>query len=203
MIMFSLEERLSALTSPEINNGQRYYENYDELRSVVERLQQHGKQVVLTQGVYDLLHIGHAQYLKRAREHGDVLIVGVDSDELTRARKGEGRPIVPQEERITMLLHLRHVDIVVLRHTDAHLEHLIERVRPDVLVTSKSTTDLPTDNRFAEHCGRVCMLDPQATTSTSARIRTVSMVGADQLANELSERIPEVVSSVLEKLKKT
>jgi D-glycero-beta-D-manno-heptose 1-phosphate adenylyltransferase len=179
----------------------RYYEDFSKLREHVLLLRKEGKKVVLTQGVYDMLHIGHAQYLEKARSHGDVLIVGVDSDALTRKRKGEGRPVVPQEERVKMLLHLRHVDLVVLRDIDKELEALIETIEPDVYIASESTKDFTVDEKLAAHCGAVHVLPPQATTSTTARVHQVSMLGADQLATELAEQIPEIVRSALNKIK--
>lgn len=179
----------------------RYYEDFDALKAHVDALKASGKKVVLTQGVYDMLHIGHAQYLEKARTYGDVLIVGVDSDALTRKRKGDGRPVVPQDERISMLLHLRHVDFVVLRDIDKELEALIKTVGPDVYIASESTKDFTVDEVLASHCGEVCVLPPQATTSTTARVRQVSMLGADQLAQELAEQIPEIVRNALNKMK--
>lgn len=199
--MPSLSERLAALENPATNKDNRFFTDYKDLKTVTDALKVAGKKVVLTQGVFDLLHVGHAQYLEKAREHGDVLVVGVDSDELTRKRKGEGRPIVPEDERVNILLHLRHVDMVVLRNAQSPLEELIETIHPDVLVVSHSTDDMPRDNRFDEHCGEIITLAPQSVTSTTARIRTVSMVGADQLADELSRQIPDLVRSMLEKLK--
>src|SRR5690348_2688450 len=68
------------------------------------------QKIVLTSGTYDIIHIGHANYLEKARAFGDFLIVGVDSDKKVQKRKGPDRPIVPQDERLLMLAHLRHVD---------------------------------------------------------------------------------------------
>ncbi len=184
-----------------MHKDSRYFEDFFELQKHLEAFRASGKKIVLTQGVYDLIHIGHAQYLERARSFGDVLVVGVDSDALTRKRKGEGRPIVPQHERINMLLHLRHVDIVALRDVDQELETLIRTIKPDVYIASESTKDFVVDDELASYCGKVHTLPPQSTTTTSARVRQVSMVGANQLAEELSKHIPEVVRTVLEKLK--
>ena len=181
----------------------RYFEDFNALQTHVAQLRATGKKIVLTQGVYDMLHIGHAQYLEKAKSHGDVLIVGVDSDALTRKRKGDGRPVVPQEERIKMLLHLRHVDIVVLRDVDKELEALIKTVEPDVYIASESTKDFTVDEALARHCGAVHVLPPQATTSTTARVHQVSMLGADALAHELAQAIPEIVKSALNKIKGT
>lgn len=184
-----------------MENTSQYYKDFAELKGVLDIARASGKKIVLTQGVYDLIHIGHAQYLEKARSYGDLLVVGVDSDALTRKRKGEGRPIVPQDERINMLLHLRHVDIVALRDIDQELEMLIKMVRPDVYIASESTKDFLVDEELASYCGEVHTLPPQATTSTTARVRQVGLIGAEELADELSKHIPEVVKSVLHKLK--
>lgn len=197
----NLQERLSALTQTNLDTTSRYYTDFEELKKVADTLRSEGKRIVLTQGVYDLLHIGHAQYLEKAKEQGDVLIVGVDSDALTRQRKGDGRPVVPENERTNMLLHLRHVDLVVLRDVDRHLEALIEIIKPDVYVASTSTKDFVVDPKLAAHCGEVRTLPPQATTSTSARVQHVSMLGADELAKELAEQMPEMVHKMLDKIK--
>lgn len=187
--------------TPEAVPVNRFYTDYGELKLVLDNMRNMGKKVVLTQGVYDLLHIGHAQYLEKARSYGDVLVVGVDSDELTRKRKGEGRPVVPQNERINMLLHLRHVDIVVLRDVDQELETLIRTLTPDVYIASESTKDFVIDQELASYCGEVHTLPPQSVTSTTARVRQVSMLGADELAEEFARMIPDMVRDVLNKVK--
>ena len=184
-----------------VEYGTRYFTDYEVLKCTLDTLRVSGKKVVLTQGVYDLLHVGHAQYLEKAKSYGDVLVVGVDSDELTRKRKGDGRPVVPQEERIAMLLHLRHVDIVVLRDIHHELEMLIKTIKPDVYIASESTKDFTVDAELASHCGEVHTLPPQATTSTTARVRQVSMLGADELAEEFARLIPDMVREVLNKVK--
>lgn len=199
--MNNVARRVASLLDHNTNKESRYYEDYAELKEVLDELRAVGKKVVLTQGVFDLLHVGHAQYLESARKFGDVLVVGVDSDALTKKRKGDGRPIVPQDERINTLLHLRHVDIVALRDVDKELEALIKTIQPDVYIASESTKDFTVDETLATYCGVVHTLPPQATTSTTARIRQVSMLGADQLADELSKHIPEVVRNVLNKIK--
>ncbi len=159
----------------------------ESLEKIISELKESNKKIVLTQGVWDLLHVGHAIYLEKAKSYGDILIVGVDSDELTRQRKGPNRPIVPQEERVNILTHLRHVDIVVVREVDYDIGHLIRVVCPDVLVTSKSTPDFKAKQKkdYKDHCREIVTLAPQATTSTTARIRNLTMDGAEQLAKEV------------------
>ncbi|KKU19028.1 MAG: Bifunctional synthase/transferase [Candidatus Saccharibacteria bacterium GW2011_GWA2_46_10] len=183
----------------------RYIGEYDELELVVEDLKQQGLRVVLTQGVYDLLHEGHAKYLEKALTYGDVLIVGVDTDEFTRARKGPNRPVVPFQERINMLAHLRHVTILTKRDLGVEIGELIRVVRPHVLVTSLSTKDFPKKDVLAykKYCEEIVTLPPQAATTTTARIRFFTIEGADELARELTQRIPEVVLHTLNNFRKT
>ena len=168
----------------------RFIPNHKELETAVQDLKKNGSKVVLTQGVYDLIHEGHALYLEAAKSYGDILVVGVDSDELTEMRKRPNRPIVPQAERVNMLLHLRPVDYVTIREAHHDIGELIRLVRPDVLVTSTSTEDFKKDlesGKYAEFCGQVVILPPQATTSTTARIRNLTIEGAEKLAREVQK----------------
>ena len=171
------------------NIDHRFIKEHSELEKIVSTFKKMGYKVVLTQGVYDLIHEGHAAYLEVARSYGDVLIVGVDSDELTRKRKGPNRPIVPQKERVKMLVHLRHVDIVTIREADQGIGDLIRLVQPDVLVVSKSTKDFDEKMalEYADVCGKIISLPPQATATTSARIRNLNIEGAEELAEEISK----------------
>lgn len=189
------------ILSPGTNINQRYVPNYKDLDKIVRTFKQMGYRVVLTQGVYDLIHEGHAAYLETAKSRGDVLIVGVDSDELTRIRKGPERPIVPQEERLKMLVHLRHVDIVTLREARHDIGYLIRLVRPDVLVVSKSTTDFTHEmaKEYTPFCGTIVSLPPQAITSTSARIRNLTIGSAEKLAREVSLLTQKFLNKIRQK----
>src|SRR5258706_6536345 len=89
----------SGIFSPGSNFKDRYIPDYKTLAKLVSHLRGLGLKIVLVQGTYDMVHIGHARYLEEARRQGDVLIVGVDSDEKVRARKGPTRPVVPASER--------------------------------------------------------------------------------------------------------
>ncbi|HNV45384.1 MAG TPA: adenylyltransferase/cytidyltransferase family protein, partial [Candidatus Woesebacteria bacterium] len=82
-----------------MNQMVRIIFNPQEIKPIVAEARKKGQKVVLTQGSFDLVHIGHARYCEKAKSFGDLLIVGVDSDEKVRARKGKNRPIVPQDER--------------------------------------------------------------------------------------------------------
>jgi rfaE bifunctional protein nucleotidyltransferase chain/domain len=105
----------------------------DELLRVREGLRSDGKRLVFTNGVFDLLHVGHVRYLARARSLGDALAVGINSDRTVRKLKGEGRPIVNENERAEILSALRHVTYVTI-FDDVSPRALIARLLPDVLV---------------------------------------------------------------------
>src|SRR6476619_759640 len=90
-----------------------------------------GLQLVLTNGTFDLLHIGHVRYLEAARAEGDVLVVGVNSDASVRGYKEPGRPVVPQDERAEIVAALRCVDYAVI-FDEATAVALVEALQPDV-----------------------------------------------------------------------
>jgi rfaE bifunctional protein nucleotidyltransferase chain/domain len=178
------------------NFEQRFIPDFAELKDVVEALKKIGCRIVLTQGVYDLIHEGHVKYMELARSHGDVLVVGVDSDALTRKRKGDNRPIVPQAERVRMLASLRCVSIITLRELEHGMDDLIEIVRPDVLITSQTTADFPEEKkvRLQEFCGRIEVLPAQAETSSSERIRRLAIDGTTTLVEGIMRLIKEHTS---------
>ncbi len=184
---------------------QRYFESVDDFIPLLKSLRKASKKIVLTQGVFDLIHEGHAKYLQLAKSYGDRLVVGMDSDELTKKRKGPGRPIVPQSERVEMLLHLRYVDYVVLRDVGEDVggvlgekADLIRTIRPDVLVTSRSTSDFTKSlaRVYRPYCGRIVTLPPQSTTSTSARIRKLTIDGASSLASEINKLTAQFIEKL-------
>ena len=92
-----------------------------------------GARVVFTNGVFDLLHLGHVRYLREARDLGDLLIVAVNSDTSTRRLKGPTRPIIGEDERAETLAALIAVDYVTI-FADATAERLVRLLRPDVYV---------------------------------------------------------------------
>ncbi|MCX6380855.1 MAG: D-glycero-beta-D-manno-heptose 1-phosphate adenylyltransferase [Armatimonadetes bacterium] len=101
---------------------------------LTERLGEHrkrGEKIVTTNGVFDVLHVGHLRYLQQARALGDVLVVGINTDACTRRLKGESRPFVPEAERAELLLALRCVDYVTL-FDDATPVRLLDALRPNI-----------------------------------------------------------------------
>ena len=102
-----------------------------------------------------------------------------------------------------MLAHLRSVSILTTREAKHSIGKLIETVRPDVLVTSESTADFGKKETAAykKYCGKIMTLPPQAATSTTARVRLLTISGADQLAQEIMRGVPELVKHALDRLK--
>jgi len=103
----------------------------DRAEVLVRKAREGGKRVVLANGHFDLLHVGHVRYLEGARAEGDFLVVGVNGDASTARRKGAGRPILPAPERAEIVAALEGVDLVVVFESDDVTE-LLERLRPDV-----------------------------------------------------------------------
>jgi D-beta-D-heptose 7-phosphate kinase/D-beta-D-heptose 1-phosphate adenosyltransferase len=111
------------------------------LERFVHQARTSGRRVVFTNGVFDLLHPGHVRYLQAARSHGDVLIVGLNSDASVRRNKGPGRPINPEDERAEVVAALACVDAVSIFDEDTPAD-IIRRVEPDILVKG---SDWPAD----------------------------------------------------------
>lgn len=104
-----------------------------ELKSIRSKLKTEGKKVVFTNGVFDLIHSGHVDYLVKAKKLGDVLFVGLNSDESVKRIKGDKRPIQKQDERAFILSNLKPVDYVIFFDEDTPA-NLISELVPDILV---------------------------------------------------------------------
>ncbi len=181
-----------------IGSKGRTIPSIDNLTEIVQALRTIGARIVLTQGTFDFIHIGHFLYLEKARSHGDILIVGVDSDAKVQARKGPDRPIVKEDERVRMLTHVRHVDFVTLKSADWPKWHLIKIIKPDVLIATKETYDAKELKQVNRYCGKVVVLEPQATTSTTAKLRILNI----GLSNKIKEAVTDAINQTFEKLVK-
>ena len=103
----------------------------EDLRQRLANDKRRGRRIVLANGCFDALHVGHVRYLEGARREGDVLVVAVNSDSGVRELKGPGRPILPESARVDLVAALRPVDYVVL-FAEPNVEALLEDLRPDV-----------------------------------------------------------------------
>lgn len=184
-------------SSIQLGDKGRYVKSTTELRELVKALRTIGARIVLTQGTFDFIHIGHFLYLEKARSHGDVLIVGVDSDKKVQARKGPDRPIVKEDERLAMLAHVRHVDVVTLKSEKAAKWALIKLIRPDVLVATQETYTPAQVKQLKQFCKEVVILEPQATTSTSAKMRRMNIGMSEKMKKAITESINETFESFM------
>jgi D-glycero-beta-D-manno-heptose 1-phosphate adenylyltransferase len=144
-----------------------------QLRQEVEQWRRAGERIVLTNGNFDLLHVGHVRYLRGAKELGGKLVVAINSDESVRALKGEGRPIMPAEERAEIVAALADVDAVVI-FPELDVRALIREIRPDIQAKGTDYTEesVPERDAVAEYGGRVAIVGDPKDHSTSEIIRS-------------------------------
>lgn len=190
----------SGILSPHVNFEDRLVPSLEEMTRTVTHLKGLGYKVVLTSGSFDLIHLGHVKYLARAKELGDVLAVGVDSDTKIKKRKGDDRPMVPEQERLEMLAHQRPVDLIYLKEDDERRWALIEAVSPDVLVLSEdhSYSDKELE-QLKEVCGEIEIIERQASVTTSERIRQMYMHLGERLGPKLAEVLPGLIDGILKR----
>jgi rfaE bifunctional protein nucleotidyltransferase chain/domain len=146
----------------------------EQARALRDEAASQHERVVLTNGCFDVLHVGHVRYLEEARQQGDLLLVGLNDDQSTRLVKGPGRPYVPQEDRAEILAALECVDGVIL-FRERTAERLIRSLKPDVYVKggNYSIDDLPEARIVAEYGGRLYLTAQVPDRSTSSLVSTI------------------------------
>ncbi|MDJ0811835.1 MAG: D-glycero-beta-D-manno-heptose-7-phosphate kinase [Desulfobacterales bacterium] len=161
------------LKSALATSGQRFpskHRSIEALPALLTDLRRRNQRVVLTNGCFDLIHVGHIQLVSAARDLGDFLIVAIDDDESVRQVKGPGRPVIAADERIRILSALDSVDAVVVFASEA-LEDLIDLVKPDVLAKGSNyqSAEVRGHDRVTKHGGRVALV-PIAEDVSAAQI---------------------------------
>ena len=144
------------------------------LEPVVAALKTSGKTVVFANGCFDLLHVGHIRYLQGARELGDVLIVGLNSDESVRRLKGPQRPLMPEEERAEILAALTCVNYLVI-FAEPTVETLLKVLKPDIQCKGTDYTEetIPEREVVRSYGGRVAIVGDPKDHSTRDLIRDI------------------------------
>ncbi len=184
----------SGIFSSDVKFEERLIPSLEQLAELSAHLKGIGLRMVLTSGSFDLVHLGHVKYLARAKELGDVLVVGVDSDAKIRRRKGEDRPMVPEQERLEMLAHQRPVDLIFLKGDEHERWALIKAVSPDVLVLTEDHSYSEADlTGLREIVGAIEVIPRQAAVTTSERIRQLYM----HLGERLAEVLPGLVRDIV------
>jgi len=157
-----------------------------ELQTLRAEWRAQGQTLVLTNGCFDLLHVGHVQFLEAARRLGDVLVVGLNSDRSARRLKGPRHPLLPQADRATVLAALRAVDyVVVFEETTA--EALVRALQPEVYAKGGDYAqgkDLPEADDVAQYGGRVVILPLVPGRSTTRVIETILERYGSKSANQ-------------------
>ncbi|MEK7651383.1 MAG: adenylyltransferase/cytidyltransferase family protein [Patescibacteria group bacterium] len=154
------------------NSDLKIVKDYENLVLATKGLQAVGRKIVVTIGSWDMLHIGHLRYLMKAKEHGDILVVGVDSDRGIKSYKGDFRPVVPENERCEMLTYQSPVDFVtIIDDIDEKGKwqyRLIDAIKPDIFVAVEDSYPPEQIEEIRKYCGDVVVLPRQAEeTSTS------------------------------------
>lgn len=145
----------------------------DELPQRVEEWRREGERITLANGNFDLLHVGHVRYLRGAKALGGKLVVAINSDSSVRSLKGEGRPVMPENERAEIVAALADVDAVVI-FPELDVRAIIREIRPDVQAkgTDYTVDSVPERDAVAEYGGRVAIVGDPKDHSTSEIIRS-------------------------------
>lgn len=143
----------------------------DELVDRVAAAREEGKRIVLANGCFDVLHVGHVRYLAGARELGDVLVVGINSDEQVAIQKGAGRPVMPAMERAEIVASLEPVTYVTI-FNEPTVEELLLALKPDIHAkgTDYTTDSVPERDVVRSYGGQVAIVGDPKDHSTSAII---------------------------------
>jgi D-beta-D-heptose 7-phosphate kinase / D-beta-D-heptose 1-phosphate adenosyltransferase len=129
----TLNEIIKYESSLNKSSSDEYIKTWDEISSIVRELKNKDRKIIFTNGCFDILHIGHVKYLEKTKSFGDILILGLNSDESVRRLKGINRPINSQDERAYILASLEVIDYVVIFDDDTPID-LIALIQPDILV---------------------------------------------------------------------
>ncbi len=145
----------------------------DQLREQVQQWRRAGQRIILANGNFDLLHVGHVRYLRGAKALGGKLVVAVNSDESVRALKGEARPIMPEQERAEIVSALADVDAVIV-FPELDVRSIIREIRPDIHTkgTDYTPDTVPERDVVADCGGRVAIVGDSKDHSTSEIIRS-------------------------------
>jgi len=157
------------------------YQHLEQLSDIVRAEKSLGKIIVLANGCFDVIHVGHIRYLKEAKNQGDILIVALNSDTSMRRLKGPGRPILPEAERVAIVGALAFVDHVILFSEDT-VERVLLALQPHVHAKGSdySTDTVPEKDTVRGYGGRIAITGGPKVKNTSDLIREI----ADKVGHE-------------------
>lgn len=146
----------------------------DKLADIVRKERSRGRSIVLANGCFDLIHVGHIRYLEEARSQGDLLVVALNSDASVRRLKGEGRPILQEEERAEILAAFSCVDFVTIFPEDT-VDQVILTLKPDVHAKGSDYTidNVPEKDTVLGYGGRIAITGGPKVKNTSELIQKI------------------------------
>lgn len=152
----------------------KYPEDNQYIQELVRALKKNDQTISFTNGCFDLLHIGHLKVLNEAKKEGDVLIVGLNSDQSVKEFKGVSRPIVNQEDRSTILTNLRCVDFVII-YDEPSVYNLVKFIKPDVLVKGGEykLEEVVGHDVIQSYNGKIVLVPVEENRSTTKTIHNI------------------------------
>lgn len=170
--------------------------DYNELKNYVDAHRILKNKIVCTIGSWDMLHIGHVRYLLKAKQAGDILVVGADSDKAIKRYKGEERPIIPENERLEMLAYQVPVDFATLVEDvddKGNWEfELLKAIKPDIYVAVEDSYPEEQLALIRKYCGKVVVFPRQATTSTSGTIGKAVKIRGTKVLERLKNALEDI-----------
>jgi rfaE bifunctional protein nucleotidyltransferase chain/domain len=150
------------------------FKTLKELIPLVQRLKGEGKKIVLANGCFDLFHVGHIRYLKGAKEMGDILIVAINNDSSTRSLKGNGRPLMPEDERVEIVSCFSFVDYVTL-FSEANVEKILLSLKPHIHAkgTDYTLETVPERDVAVSYGGRIAITGDKKNHSSTELIKKI------------------------------
>ncbi|MFN8674197.1 MAG: D-glycero-beta-D-manno-heptose 1-phosphate adenylyltransferase [Candidatus Sericytochromatia bacterium] len=148
----------------------------DTAKKIAEKLKKENKKIVLTNGCFDILHIGHAEYLKEAKKLGDFLFVGINSDSSVKKLKGESRPINNEKDRAKLLSYLEFIDYAII-FEEKTADNIIDLIKPDIYVkggdyTKESLPEYQTLLKYNSEIAFVNFVNGYSTTKILEKIKS-------------------------------
>lgn len=152
--------------------------DHEELQRIIRHFHQEGKTVVLTNGCFDLIHVGHVRCLRAAKAEGDVLVVALNDDESVRKYKRTSGPLAPEDERAEIITAFECVDYVTF-FSEPSADAILDCLRPDVHAkgTDYSVENLPERDTVLRYGGRIAIVgDPKEHSSSAMLMRAAEKV---------------------------
>lgn len=197
-----LLQRIARILKGTADFKDRFFPDHAELAEAISILRGMGCVIAFTSGVWDILHVGHSRYIHQGKKAAHklypdadhvIMVAGIDTDELTRARKGPGRPVVSEDERAEMLTYQRAVDIIVPQYK---ADQLFKLIKHDVRIISVSTKDMPAQKAIRKQCKHLVNFPPQAEVSTTIRIRKLMLDGRREQIGKFKEGVKKLVEGL-------